>query len=141
PAQPPPAGDESVADFVRRHFGAEVVERLADPLLSGIYGGAAERLSARAVLGRMVEMEAKHRSLTRGMLAAMKARAQGQSGKAAPALFTSLRGGMQQLVEALAGTLEGSSVRTDTRVAGVLRCGAQWDLRYAAAESPPNSDW
>src|SRR5208282_170967 len=62
--------DESVAALVERHFGAETVDRLADPLLSGIYGGDATQLSARTVLPRLVEMETKYGSLTRGMLAA-----------------------------------------------------------------------
>ena len=42
--------DESVASFVRRHFGQEMVERVAAPLLAGVYGGSAEKLSVRAVL-------------------------------------------------------------------------------------------
>src|SRR5664279_1620985 len=62
--------DESVAQLVERHYGTEVVDRLADPLLSGIYGGDAAVLSARTVLPRLVEMEEKYGSLSRGMLAA-----------------------------------------------------------------------
>ena len=61
--------DESVAALVERHFGQEAVDRLADPLLSGIYGGDAAELSAQTVLPRLVEMETKYGSLTRGMLA------------------------------------------------------------------------
>ncbi len=57
--------DESVAALVERHFGMEAVDRLADPLLSGIYGGDAAELSARTVLPRLVEMEAQYGSLTR----------------------------------------------------------------------------
>src|SRR6266478_8413692 len=49
--------DESVASLVERHYGAEMGDRLADPLLSGIYGGDAASLSVRAVLPRFVEME------------------------------------------------------------------------------------
>ena len=64
--------DESVGALVRRHFGREAVDRLADPLLSGIYGGDAEQLSAQTVMPRLVEMEAKYGSLTRGMLAVRK---------------------------------------------------------------------
>ena len=63
-------GDESVAALVERHYGAEMVDRLADPLLSGVYGGEAAQLSVRAVLPRFAEMEAKYGSLARGMLAA-----------------------------------------------------------------------
>jgi oxygen-dependent protoporphyrinogen oxidase len=80
----PSQEDESVAALVERHFGHEAVERLADPLLSGIYGGDAAQLSARTVLPKLVEMEVEYGSLTRGMLAAhkkmraaMAARAQG----------------------------------------------------------------
>ena len=65
-------GDESVASLVERHYGAEMVDRLADPLLSGVYGGTAGELSVRAVLPRFAEMEARHGSLARGMLAARK---------------------------------------------------------------------
>ena len=64
--------DESVASFVERHYGTEMVDRLADPLLSGIYGGEAAQLSVRAVLPRFVEMEQKHGSLGRAMLARRK---------------------------------------------------------------------
>src|SRR5579863_10628482 len=68
----PSLEDESVAAMVERHFGKEAVDRLADPLLSGIYGGDACQLSARTVLPRLVEMETEYGSLTRGMLAAHK---------------------------------------------------------------------
>src|SRR3989441_2624493 len=51
------ASDETVASFVKRHYGPEIVDRLVDPLLSGIYGGAASELSVRAVLPRFAEME------------------------------------------------------------------------------------
>ena len=57
PPRPSGLPDESVAALVERHFGAEAVDRLADPLLSGIYGGDAAELSARTVLPRLVEME------------------------------------------------------------------------------------
>ena len=73
--------DETVAQMVERHFGAEVVDRLASPLLSGVYGGDAASLSVRAVLPRFVEMEEHYGSLCRAMLAARKTtggHAQGQ---------------------------------------------------------------
>src|SRR6266581_6825093 len=71
---PPRAADrdESVADFVERHYGPEMVDRLADPLLSGVYGGEAAGLSVRAVLPRFAEMEARHGSLGRAMLASRR---------------------------------------------------------------------
>ncbi len=63
-------GDESVAAFVERHYGPEMVDRLADPLLSGVYGGEAAHLSIRAVLPRFAEMERTYGSLVALMLAA-----------------------------------------------------------------------
>src|SRR3974390_2578492 len=57
----PMQDDETVAELVERHFGVEVVDRLADPLLSGVYGGDANKPSARAALPRFVDMGGKHR--------------------------------------------------------------------------------
>ncbi len=104
--------DESVASFVERHYGREVVDRVADPLLQGVYGGDADQLSARSVLPRLVTMEENHGSLTRGMLAAQKERR--ESG-AAP-LFTSLKEGMQQMVDAVAKELPSNALRLNSRV-------------------------
>src|SRR5271167_3201554 len=92
-------GDESVATMVERHYGPEMVDRLADPLLSGVYGGEASQLSVRAVLPRFAEMEAKHGSLGRAMLAARKKMAAAAKGPSRP-LFSSLKDGMQQMVDA-----------------------------------------
>jgi protoporphyrinogen/coproporphyrinogen III oxidase len=112
----PMIGDESVAEMVARHFGSETVDRLVDPLLSGVYGGDAQTLSARAVLARMVEMEEKHGSLCRGMLAAHR-RMMGAAQRNAPRpLFTTLAGGMQQLVDELTARLRSSNLQTDTPV-------------------------
>ena len=101
--------DETVASFVERHYGPEMVERLADPLLSGVYGGEAEQLSVRAVLPRFAEMEATHGSLGRAMLAARKKTARDSKAPARP-LFTSLKDGMQQMVDALVSRLPASAL-------------------------------
>jgi protoporphyrinogen/coproporphyrinogen III oxidase len=134
----PSETDESVAALVERHFGREAVDRLADPLLSGIYGGDATQLSARTVLPKLVEMEAQYGSLSRGMLAAhrqirakMAAQKQGAPGcggvqRAPRGTFTTLRGGMQQLVNALEARLEASWVRRSTPVEAVERTASGW---------------
>jgi len=122
----PMENDETVGEMVERHFGPEVVDRLADPLLSGVYGGDANKLSARAVLPRFVEMEEKYGSLSRAMLAAhnkMKAMA----GKQPPRpLFSSLKDGMQQMVDAIAARLDHASLRMKARVRGVYPEGERW---------------
>jgi len=118
-------GDETVAAFVERHYGAEMVDRLADPLLSGVYGGEASQLSVRAVLPRFAEMEAKHGSLGRAMLAARGAMARASQG-APPPLFTSLKNGMQQMVDALLGVLDRQSLRSGANVQAVSPEAGGW---------------
>src|SRR5580700_9979103 len=105
--------DESVASLVERHYGAEMVDRLADPLLSGVYGGDAASLSVRAVLPRFAEMERTHGSLGRAMLAERK-KMPPRSNRPTPPLFTSLKNGMQQLAETLVPRLNASSLVTNT---------------------------
>ena len=106
------AADETVASFVERHYGSEMVERLADPLLSGIYGGDASQLSMHAVLPRFLEMEAKHGSLGRVMMAA-RAKAAPNSARS---LFTSLRDGMQLIVDTLVARLSPSALHLNQPV-------------------------
>ena len=137
----PSGGDESVAALVERHFGQEAVDRLADPLLSGIYGGDAAQLSAQTVLPRLVEMETKYGSLTRGMLAAhrqMRARAKTagpRNGASAPRpLFTALRGGMSQLVDAVVGRLNPASLRTATPVSAIRKANRGWSVEAGGTQ-------
>jgi oxygen-dependent protoporphyrinogen oxidase len=118
-------GDESVAALVERHYGAEMVERLADPLLSGVYGGEASQLSVRAVLPRFVEMESKYGSLGRGMLAAIKNKKPAQP---TPSIFTSLKGGMQQLSDALVAKLSTEDLRANSLVQAIQRQDRGWVL-------------
>ncbi len=136
----PAEKDESVAALVERHYGREAVERLADPLLSGIFGGDATQLSAQTVLPRLVEMEEKYGSLTRGMLAAHKAMrkrmaahssaagtTKGVGAKPAPrGVFTTLRGGMRQLVDALETRLSPEAIRRRAPVSSLRREGEGW---------------
>jgi oxygen-dependent protoporphyrinogen oxidase len=126
------AGDESVGDFVRRHFGQEMVDRVAEPLLAGVYGGNAEHLSIRAVLPRFAEMEREHGSLVR---ATLKAKAQFRSKAPAGAkpqpLFTSLKNGMQQMVEALVAALPQASIRLGQPNLSLRPANDDWQVENA----------
>ena len=117
-------GDETVAAMVERHYGPEMVDRLADPLLSGVYGGEASQLSVRAVLARFADMEAKHGSLGRAMLAAR--RNSPKTNGAPRPLFTSLKEGMQQMVDALVERLDGNAVTTGALVQAVTHERGGW---------------
>jgi oxygen-dependent protoporphyrinogen oxidase len=128
---PRPVGkDETVAEMVERHFGAEVVDRLADPLLSGVYGGDAASLSVRAVLPKFVEMEENYGSLCRAMLAGRKKMAAMQKAKgyAPKPLFSSLKGGMQQLIDAIVARLNPQSLRTSTPVSQLTQKDGGWEI-------------
>lgn len=126
--------DESVADFVRRHFGQEMVDRVAEPLLAGVYGGNADEMSVRAVLPRFAEMERESGSLVRATLKARKARTK-SSAKPQP-LFTTLKNGLQEMVNAAVATLPVDHVRLQQQVTSVERCGAGWVVKTEERSEP-----
>jgi oxygen-dependent protoporphyrinogen oxidase len=117
----PAYDDESLASFVRRRFGDEVLERLAQPLVGGIYGADPRALSLRATMPRFVEAERRHRSVTLALI--RRARASAAEGGASGArygLFASFRRGTGALPEALMAAL-GARVRTNCRAVSLSR--------------------
>jgi oxygen-dependent protoporphyrinogen oxidase len=86
-----PERERTVGALVADHFGMEAVDYIAEPLLSGIYGGDPFELSASAVLPKLVERERKTGSLVRGATVE----------KREGALFTTMRDGLERLIEAL----------------------------------------
>src|SRR5437867_1022632 len=134
----PDLPDESLASFVRRRFGRETLERLAQPLLAGIYNADPERLSLRATMPRFLELEREHRSvilgLLRGRRRAPAATLTGVSG-ARYSLFVTLRPGMQTLTDRLAASLPSGSLRLATRLARLEPLAAGGD-REAGAGGP-----
>jgi oxygen-dependent protoporphyrinogen oxidase len=123
-------GDETVASFVRRRFGYELYERLMQPLLGGLYGSSPEQLSIEATFPILVEAERKSGSVTRGLRAQSRERAQAEQPSVRPsAPFLSLRGGMGRLIEALKGSLEGRlEVLRGTNVKAIRRSPDGWTL-------------
>ncbi len=111
--------DESLSDFITRRLGREALDKIAEPLMAGIYVADPMRLSLKSTFPRFIAMEKKYGSLIKGMLSQMKARAQSaQNGNAAPKLplFMTLRGGLMELVNAIVDNLTGeliSSVRVN----------------------------
>lgn len=99
----PALPDESLASFVRRRFGAEVLERLAQPLLAGIYNADPERLSLRATMPRFLDLEREHRSVIAGLRRGRRGATgagPGTSG-ARYSLFVAPRRGMSAIVDRL----------------------------------------
>ena len=116
--------DESVATFVKRHYGEEMVERLADPLLSGIYGGDVADLSLRAVLPRFADMQARYGSLGKAMIENRRKAA--SKDKDPRPIFTSLKNGMQQLVDALVLRIPTSCVRPNAPIQSLSTVSGGW---------------
>lgn len=118
--------DESIATFIHRHFGDEVLEKLAAPLLSGVFGGDVHKLSVRAVMPTFVQMERGHGSLVLGLEAARRNR----GNRPSPPIFTSLRHGMGSLVEALVGRLPPDRLHTNTPVSELLFDTDEWNVDH-----------
>jgi oxygen-dependent protoporphyrinogen oxidase len=111
--------DESISSFIGRRLGREALERLAEPLLGGIYAGDPRELSIRATFPQLVELERKHRSLVLGML---RSRKPGRRGPP-PSAFMSLRTGVADLVDCLGERIRalGGTVHLSTSVDQVER--------------------
>lgn len=141
--------DETLADFIRRRLGDEALDKIAEPLMSGIYNAEAEKQSILATFPRFRDIERKHGSLIRGMLAGRSAShkashsapakpAANGATPAAPAkplpMFMSLRGGAQELVDALVPALTGD-IRLNVGVTAITptttAAGRRYELRLS----------
>ena len=122
--------DESLASFVRRRLGREALERMAQPMVGGIYTADPETLSLRATLPRFLDMEREHRSLILAMLRQGQAQKSGTSG-ARYSLFLSFDRGMQVLVDELASLK--ADVRLNTRVES-LKFDRTWSITTNTGE-------
>jgi protoporphyrinogen/coproporphyrinogen III oxidase len=131
----PVVPDESLASFVRRRFGQETLERLAQPLLAGIYNADPERLSLRATMPRFLELERQSRSVILGLLQVRRrapaAARTGVSG-ARYSLFVTLRSGLQTLTDRLASGLPPGSLRLGAKLARLEEQPTAADARGAA---------
>ena len=145
-------GDLAVGPFLRRRLGRALVDRLAGPLIGGVYGTPIDDLSLDAVVPQLRESERKHRSLLLASLADARARRRAKSeasarsgagagtpgaGSAPQPPFVSLAGGTQQLVDALVAAVEAMpsvEIRTASRVEGLELVGAHPRVRLGGDE-------
>ncbi|HEY4011139.1 MAG TPA: protoporphyrinogen oxidase [Acidobacteriaceae bacterium] len=125
-----PDHDESVADFVRRHFGDEVLNTLAAPLLGGVFGGDVHKLSVRAVMPQFLAMEREHGSL----IAALQARARQRTHAPQP-IFTTLRGGMYSLIKALIADLQDERIHLRSKISDLANLKSDCIVLATALDS------
>ncbi|HEV8479275.1 MAG TPA: protoporphyrinogen oxidase [Candidatus Eisenbacteria bacterium] len=129
-----PPEDESLGSFVRRRFGQEMLERVAQPMVGGIYGADPEELSLASTFPRFLEMEREHGSVIRAL------QKRGHTARAASGprygLFATLRDGLGRWVEALAGHI--GQVRLDTPVTALEPSSnpPDWRVRTARDAEP-----
>ncbi len=120
----PVDSDESLASFVRRRFGQEVLERVAQPLVGGIYAADPEKLSLSSTMPRFLEMERRQRSVIWAMRREQRRRSRNsqRASGARWSLFVTLAGGMQELVDTLARQFPVGATRLGARVSAL-----EWD--------------
>jgi protoporphyrinogen/coproporphyrinogen III oxidase len=121
-----PDHDESVADFVRRHFGEEVARTIAGPLLAAVFGGDIAQLSVRAVMPAFVRMEAEEGSLIQAV--------QQRARQSPEAIFTTLASGLETLIERMVSKLPSASLRLRTPVLRIEADRGRWQLVTAGGE-------
>ena len=145
-------GDESVTSRVGGRFGPEVVDRLVEPLLGGVYAGRCEDLSFEATLPALAHAARGRRSLTQAAASILPSAPPGAEpergesapghpapGGSAPPVFTTLTGGLGTLPTALADA-SGAVVRTSAMVRELARTDTGWRLTVGSAHAPEQLD-
>jgi protoporphyrinogen/coproporphyrinogen III oxidase len=121
----PPTEDESVAQFVRRKFGHEILEYLVSPFVSGVYAADPEKLSLRAAFPSLEEWERQYGSVVRGAVQSRPAKAD----RKGPPPLCSFRQGMGSLAKAMFATL-GEDAMTEARVDALAKAesGSEYQI-------------
>lgn len=112
--------EESLAQFVTRRLGKEVLEKIAEPLVAGIHAGDPETMSLKSTFPRLIELEDRYRSLIIGMLKRKKMFKR-KKGTTSYTMFMSLKEGLATLPKTLAASLSSGAVLTGNRVVGIER--------------------
>lgn len=124
------ADDVAVGEYVAARLGREVVDRLVEPLLGGVYAGDAYRISMRSAVPQLFEAARTHDSLTEGVRAIQARAAQNQ--QTGP-VFMGIEGGVGQLPLAVAESVRarGGEIRTGTPVTELRRAAEGWQVNTA----------
>jgi oxygen-dependent protoporphyrinogen oxidase len=126
-------GDESLESFVLRRLGKEVLERMAEPMVGGIYSSDPKDLSLEATFPVFLELERKYGSLIRGLAAKSRRVSDGKSVRGPRySLFVTLESGLERLVDRAKEKIPAEAVRYGSEVSGIgsekgrfkVKCGA-----------------
>lgn len=129
--------DESLGSFVRRRFGREALERVAQPLIGGIYTADPERLSLAATMPRFLQMERKHRSVISAMWQASRKKPQEAKDVSGArwSLFVTLRDGMQTMAETLVARLARGTLQPRNAAAYIERDNRRWRVACQSGDT------
>ncbi|GAB7105110.1 protoporphyrinogen oxidase [Streptomyces phaeofaciens JCM 4814] len=130
--------DVAVGEYVAARLGREVVDRLVEPLLGGVYAGDAYRISMRSAVPQLFEAARTHTSLTEGV---REIQAKAAAHQRTDPVFMGIEGGVGSLPLAVARSVEerGAEIRTGTQVSG-LRREADGGWRVTAGERVLHAD-
>ena len=128
-------GDETLGAFVRRRLGREALERVAQPLVAGIYTADPDELSLGATMPRFLELERRERSVILALWRASRRAPMAGTSGARWSLFVTFAGGMSELTDTLASRLPPGAVRLKQRVSTIEREGGRWRIVLADGES------
>lgn len=126
--------DESVGDFVARRFGRELLDRVVQPLVSGVYAADPSAVSLLATMPRFAEMERVQGSVIRALRRSARRREPGGGSGPRWSLFAAPAGGMQELVFAIAQRLQPSSVKLRRRVTSLTHAAGARSWRVNLAD-------
>lgn len=119
--------DESLADFMERRFGKEMLQNFAEPLFTGVYGVPATELSMLATFPHFRMMEKKYGSITKAVL---EQRKKMKGKKAKGSVFRSFKKGMQQLPDTLSKSLNKNQIRLNSKVESISKSNSGFDLMF-----------
>ena len=123
--------EESLAEFVTRRLGAEVLQYLAQPMVAGIYGADPQMLSLEATMPLFLRLEQEHGSVIRGLRALAT---EGEATGARYNLFFSLKNGFGSVIDALVRSLPESSLSLGARVDSIEKSGDGWTVTARGSE-------
>ncbi len=123
--------DETLGAFVRRRLGREALERVAQPLVAGIYTADPDELSLGATMPRFLELERRERSVILALWRASRRAPQAGTSGARFSLFVTFARGMSELIDTLAARLPAGAVRLGQRVGGIERHDGRWRVDLA----------
>ena len=138
PAKKTVADDESLASFVTRRFGRELLDRLVQPLVGGIYTSDPEKLSLRATLPRFLDQEQQYGSLIKASRTQAKNQSSAEkSGSGARyGLFTAPKNGIQTILDTLRAKVEASAIiRGDCPISNVQKSDNGWLVTTSSGET------